>query len=298
MGAGALLRAPHPRSPASSPAGAAASSCKAAPPSCFCLYPLNSPWPLNSSGFAGTLVRGDQPDNGRREHPPPDGGFPQRGRGRWPSPDACALGLGPGAGRVLTYPGTSLWSGELPTHCVVRETGVELVLPSSGGSGKPCPAFGVCLYECHRGAAILAVSSAHTSTPSHTCCSDVRSHLFSPRLHPLWSSCWSRENRDLSGTADSTFGGVLNTTPPAAPTRPRPSPAVSRVVAPQGASYARSLQSTCVEHLTIAGGAEAGHPELMAGRRRAHQGAVPGAVRAAAGWRTPLEGMGCRETSG
>lgn len=141
--------------------------------------------------------------------------------GRWPSPDACALGLGPGAGRVLTYPGTSLWSGELPTHCVVRETGVELVLPSSGGSGKPCPAFGVCLYECHRGAAILAVSSAHTSTPSHTCCSDVRSHLFSPRLHPLWSSCWSRENRDLSGTADSTFGGVLNTTPPAAPTRPR-----------------------------------------------------------------------------
>lgn len=219
-GGGPPLRPASPQ-PSVCPAGAAASSCKAAPPSCFFLYPLNSPRPLNSSGFAGTLVRGDQPDNGRGEHPPPDGGFPQRGRGRWPSPDACALGLGPGAGRVLTYPGTSLWSGELPTHCVVRETGVELVLPSSGGSGKPCPAFGVCLYECHRGAAILAVSSAHTSTPSHTCCSDVRSHLFSPRLHPLWSSCWSRENRDLSGTADSTFGGVLNTTPPAAPTRPR-----------------------------------------------------------------------------
>lgn len=220
LGAGALLRAPHPRSPASVLLEPQLPPAKPLPPR-FCLYLLNSPRPLNSSGFAGTLVRGDQPDNGRGEHPPPDGGFPQRGRGRWLSPDACALGLGPGAGRVLTYPGTSLWSGELPTHCVVRETGVELVLPSSGGSGKPCPAFGVCLYECHRGAAILAVSSAHTSTPSHTCCSDVRSHLFSPRLHPLWSSCWSRENRDLSGTADSTFGGVLNTTPPAAPTRPR-----------------------------------------------------------------------------
>lgn len=211
LGGGAPPPRPASPQPSVCPAGAAASSCKAAPPS-FLLVPSKFP----AAAELERLCRHTGPWG-------PAGQWPRgaSSSGRWPSPDACALGLGPGAGRVLTYPGTSLWSGELPTHCVVRETGVELVLPSSGGSGKPCPAFGVCLYECHRGAAILAVSSAHTSTPSHMCCSDVRSHLFSPRLHPLWSSCWSRENRDLSGTADSTFGGVLNTTPPAAPTRPR-----------------------------------------------------------------------------
>lgn len=213
---------PRPASPQPSvcPAGAAASSCKAAPPS-FLLVPSKFP----AATELERLCRHTGPWGPAGQWPR---GASSSGRGLSPAraravavPRCLCSGARARSRAGSDLPGTSLWSGELPTHCVVRETGVELVLPSSGGSGKPCPAFGVCLYECHRGAAILAVSSAHTSTPSHTCCSDVRSHLFSPRLHPLWSSCWSHENRDLSGTADSTFGGVLNTTPPAAPTRPR-----------------------------------------------------------------------------